>query len=186
MLLTLQTDPNWSNFLLGAHPVTGSPAIMLLDFGAARSYPKRFVDQYMRIIKAAYDSDREEMLHHSREIGFLTGYESKVMEQAHCDSISIVGETLTSMAPYDFSRQNITRRISNLVQIMIDHRLRSPPDEIYSLHRKLAGSYLTAAKLKAVVACGPMFNQLYAQYRFGEQPESASETDRLISTVDGK
>lgn len=59
----------------------------------------------MRILKAAYDNDQESMLRYSRDIGFLTGYESKVMEQAHCDSISILGETLTSKEPYDFSKQ---------------------------------------------------------------------------------
>ena len=48
----------------------------------------------MRILKAAYDEDRETMLDYSRRIGFLTGYESKVMEDAHVDSISILGETV--------------------------------------------------------------------------------------------
>uniref|UniRef100_A0A0M3HLM0 Acetyltransferase n=1 Tax=Ascaris lumbricoides TaxID=6252 RepID=A0A0M3HLM0_ASCLU len=32
----------------------------------------------MHIIRAAYDHDREKLLKYSREIGFLTGYESKV------------------------------------------------------------------------------------------------------------
>ena len=91
---------------------------MLLDFGATRSYNKEFVDKYMRIIRAAYDGNREEVfpaelnsighfqvLKWSRDIGFLTGYESKVMETAHCDSIAIIAETLTCPGYYDFSAQ---------------------------------------------------------------------------------
>ncbi|VDM46056.1 unnamed protein product [Toxocara canis] len=101
----MQTDPNWSNFLFGRHPLSGEPRLILLDFGASRSYPKKFVDQYMHIIRAAYDLDKERLLKYSREIGFLTGYESKVMEDAHCESILILGETLASSGPFDFSKQ---------------------------------------------------------------------------------
>ncbi|EJD73810.1 atypical/ABC1/ABC1-A protein kinase [Loa loa] len=163
----MQTDPNWSNFYLGKHPTANVPRLILLDFGASRSYPKKFVDQYMNIIRAAYDNDKDKMLDYSRKIGFLSGYESKVMEDAHCESISILGETLASTAPYDFSKQNVTRRIHALIPVMLKHRLISPPDEIYSLHRKLSGSFLLASKLKAVVACGALYEQIYEEYKFG-------------------
>ncbi|KHN84282.1 Ubiquinone biosynthesis protein coq-8 [Toxocara canis] len=164
-----KTDPNWSNFLFGRHPLSGEPRLILLDFGASRSYPKKFVDQYMHIIRAAYDLDKERLLKYSREIGFLTGYESKVMEDAHCESILILGETLASSGPFDFSKQNVTRRIHKLIPVMLEHRLKSPPEEVYSLHRKLSGSYLLAAKLKAVVSCGPLFERIYDSYKFGEE-----------------
>lgn len=52
--------------------------IMLLDFGATREYSKDFMDQYVRILKAACDSDRVTVLDVSKDLGFLTGYESKV------------------------------------------------------------------------------------------------------------
>lgn len=63
-------------------------------------------------------------------------------------------------------------------------RLTSPPEEIYSLHRKLSGSYLLATKLKAVVSCGGLFNEIYDNYSFGEDgkdididsPTESSET----------
>uniref|UniRef100_A0A915EJU5 ABC1 atypical kinase-like domain-containing protein n=1 Tax=Ditylenchus dipsaci TaxID=166011 RepID=A0A915EJU5_9BILA len=164
----MQTDPNWSNFLFGSHPVTNEPCLILLDFGASRSYKKIFVDRYMRIIKATYDEDEEKILKYSREIGFLTGYESKLMEKAHCDSTRIMGEVLTSRKPYDFALQNVTKRITPLIPVMLEHRLTSPPDEIYSLHRKLSGSHLIATKLKAVVSCGAMFDEIFKQYKFGE------------------
>uniref|UniRef100_A0A914VHS4 ABC1 atypical kinase-like domain-containing protein n=1 Tax=Plectus sambesii TaxID=2011161 RepID=A0A914VHS4_9BILA len=171
----MQTDPNWSNFFFGRHPTTGEWRLVLLDFGAARSFSKKFVDQYMNIIKAAYDKDEQKMLEYSRNIGFLTGYESKVMERAHCDAILIMGETLASDAPYDFSQQNVTKRIHHLIPVMLEHRLTPPPEEIYSLHRKLSGSYLLATKLKANVACGPLFSEIHANYKFG--PDNSSDID---------
>ncbi|MFH4977552.1 hypothetical protein AB6A40_004261 [Gnathostoma spinigerum] len=177
----MQTDPNWSNFYFGTHPKTGEMTLILLDFGASRAYPKRFVDKYMRIIRAAYEHDTEKVLEYSREIGFLTGYESKIMEKAHCDSIMILGETLASSKPYDFSKQNVTRRIRKLVPIMLENRLTPPPEEVYSLHRKLSGSYLLATKLKATVACGPLFKRIYDNYTFGEEGSVDIDIDNTTS-----
>ncbi|WKY00067.1 hypothetical protein Q1695_014721 [Nippostrongylus brasiliensis] len=164
----MQTDPNWSNFFLGVHPVTGKPRMVLLDFGASRSYNKKFVDCYMKLIKAASESDTPKIIELSREIGFLTGYETSIMENAHAESVLIMGETLASSHPFDFSRQSATKRIQRLLPVMLEHRLTSPPEEIYSLHRKLSGSYLLATKLKAVVSCGALFNEIYDNYSFGE------------------
>lgn len=50
---------------------------------------------------------------------------------------------------------------------MLEHRLTSPPNEVYSLHRKLSGCYLLSSKLKATVSCGSLFAEIYDQYQFG-------------------
>lgn len=52
--------------------------LILLDFGACREYEKSFMDKYIEIIYAASEGDRNKILNLSREMGFLTGYESKV------------------------------------------------------------------------------------------------------------
>ncbi|VEL25599.1 unnamed protein product [Protopolystoma xenopodis] len=70
----MQTDPNWSNFLY--NPKTGK--IVLLDFGASRHYQKSFVDDYIRVIHAASIGDRDGIYKYSHQLGFLTGYETKV------------------------------------------------------------------------------------------------------------
>lgn len=52
--------------------------VILLDFGATREYSKEFMDQYIEIIHAASRGDRDAILQMSKEMKFLTGYESKV------------------------------------------------------------------------------------------------------------
>jgi len=53
--------------------------LCLLDFGATREYEKAFMDMYIQVIKSAADGDREGVLKMSQAMGFLTGYESKVI-----------------------------------------------------------------------------------------------------------
>jgi len=50
----------------------------LLDFGATRTYDKKFVDDYIEVVKGASAGDREKVVEKSISLGFLTGYEPKV------------------------------------------------------------------------------------------------------------
>jgi aarF domain-containing kinase len=65
----MQTDPNFGNFLYD----DASGKLALIDFGAARSFPKPFVDDYLRMVKACAEHDRSEIIHRSTVLGFLTG-----------------------------------------------------------------------------------------------------------------
>ena len=53
----------------------------LLDFGASRDFSRRFTDDYIRVIKAATEADRQAIKEGSIKLGFLTGYETKVRRQ---------------------------------------------------------------------------------------------------------
>ncbi|XP_063793769.1 atypical kinase COQ8B, mitochondrial [Pseudophryne corroboree] len=156
----MQTDPNWSNFFYDAE----KNKMMLLDFGASRAFENKFTDDYIEVVKAAAEGDRSKVLQKSRDLKFLTGFETKVFEEAHVDAVMILGEAFKSEEPFNFGRQNTTQRIHNLIPVMLKHRLTPPPEESYSLHRKMAGSFLICAKLKAVIPCKELFDGVYQQY----------------------
>ncbi|EGR44914.1 uncharacterized protein TRIREDRAFT_69179 [Trichoderma reesei QM6a] len=151
----MQTDPNWTNFLYNA----ATNKLELLDFGASREYPEEFISQYVQLLEAASRSDREGVKKFSEGLGYLTGHESRTMLDAHVQSVLTLAEPFLASAPevYDFKDQTITERVKALIPVMLHERLAPPPEETYSLHRKLSGAFLLCARLESKVRCRELF-----------------------------
>uniref|UniRef100_A0A8D3DV66 Coenzyme Q8B n=1 Tax=Scophthalmus maximus TaxID=52904 RepID=A0A8D3DV66_SCOMX len=166
----MQTDPNWANFFYNSD----TNKVVLLDFGACRSYPESFTDDYVQVVHAASVGDRATVLSKSKDLKFLTGFEAKAFEDAHIEAVMILGEAFASEEPFDFGAQSTTQRIQSLIPVMLRHRLTPPPEESYSLHRKMAGSFLICSKLKARIQCKDMFLDVYNAYNQRRRAEQAA------------
>ncbi|KAL8756577.1 MAG: hypothetical protein Q9199_002858 [Rusavskia elegans] len=151
----MQTDPNWTNFLFNSK----TSKLELLDFGASRDYPDKFIIPYVEILQAASRNDRETIRDRSIQLGYLTGYESTAMINAHVSSVLTLAEPFNDSSPetYDFRDQTITDRVRKLIPVMVRERLAPPPEETYSLHRKLSGAFLLCARLGSRVRCRELF-----------------------------
>lgn len=151
----MQTDPNWTNFLYNRQ----TQKLELLDFGASRDFPDKFVEPYVSLLIAASKNDRDACRDLSIRLGYLTGSESKDMLKAHVDSILTLAEPFVDSAPkvYDFEDQTITDRVRANIGLMLKERLAPPPEETYSLHRKLSGAFLLCARLKSKVPARELF-----------------------------
>ena len=151
----MQTDPNWTNFLYNR----GSKKLELLDFGASRDFPSDFIGPYLHILIAAARGDRESIANLSVQLNYLTGHESRTMRDAHIDSVLTLAEPFADSGPevYDFRNQTITDRVRALIPVMLKERLAPPPEETYSLHRKLSGAFLLCARLGSRVPAKELF-----------------------------
>ncbi|XP_037675457.1 atypical kinase COQ8B, mitochondrial isoform X1 [Choloepus didactylus] len=156
----MQTDPNWANFLYD----TSSHQVTLLDFGASREFGTEFTDNYIEVVKAAADGDSDRVLQKSRDLKFLTGFETKACSDAHVEAVMILGEPFATQGPYDFGAGDTARRVQSLIPVLLRHRLRPPPEETYALHRKLAGAFLACARLRANISCRDLFQDTYQRY----------------------
>ncbi|OLY84461.1 Atypical kinase ADCK3, mitochondrial [Smittium mucronatum] len=158
----MQTDPNWTNFLYDYE----SDKVGLIDFGASLGFEKKFLDLYMKVLLTAVSGDREMCAHWSKELGFLTGFESEAMKQAHVDSVMSLGEPFRYSGLYHFGTQNVTSTVKSNIPTIINERLTPPPDATYSLHRKLSGAFLLCSKLSARVNCKDMFEKISSNYQY--------------------
>ncbi|CDK25653.1 unnamed protein product [Kuraishia capsulata CBS 1993] len=156
----MQSDPNWANFLCNE----STNKIELLDFGASREYSKEFIDNYLGCLRAAILKDRKGAYDYSLKLGYLTGLESEAMVKAHVDSMLVLGEPFApkdnSGNAYNFTQQTVTDRVRGNISLMLNERLSPPPEETYSLHRKLSGAYLLCARLNATVPCQKLFEEI--------------------------
>ncbi|KAL8946268.1 MAG: hypothetical protein Q9222_007313 [Ikaeria aurantiellina] len=157
----MQTDPNWTNFLFNS----ATSRLELLDFGASRDYPDKFIVPYIEILQAASKNDRDTIRDRSIELGYLTGHESQAMLNAHVSSVLTLAEPFNDSSPetYDFRDQTITDRVRGLIPLMVRERLAPPPEETYSLHRKLSGAFLLCARLGSRVRCKELFANAMAK-----------------------
>ncbi len=95
-------------------------------------------------------------------LGFLTGAENEAGKNAHVESVLAIGEPLAAVNGYDFSTNDLVKKIHSEMPAMVDNRLTPPPPEVYTIHRKLSGALLLCMKLKAHINAHQLFlDQVY-------------------------
>lgn len=156
----MQTDPNFANYLYD--DVSGK--IHLIDFGATREYSSSFVKGYLRLVWSAANGDVETLMETSKQMGFLTGEEKDCMKQAHQTMGWMIGEPFATYDVYDFRSCDLTARLQEHGTIFLQHRLTPPPEEVYTLHRKLAGMYNLCTRIGAQVSCRNVLESIVMDY----------------------
>ncbi len=145
----IQTDPNFANYQYAA----ASQQVILLDFGATRTYGSSMVDAYRRLMLGAIADDRAGMNVAAKDIGYFQADIKEYQRQQVLDIFSLACEPLRHTGAYDFGNSDLAARIRDAGMVLGRDRdfWHTPPADALFLHRKLGGLYLLAAKLKAQI-----------------------------------
>ena len=143
----VQTDPNFANFLL----LPQTEQIALLDFGAAREVPARLSRLYAELFGAAIARDRKVLERVVVEIGFIAADERRDRVEGVVDFFLIACEPFRHRGVYDFGNSDLPPRVrAAVVEVAVRRGLfHPPPPDTLFVHRKLAGTFLHAARLGA-------------------------------------
>jgi len=145
----MQTDPNFANYRVSED----GEKLVLLDFGAAREVPPHVAQNYRSLLQAGLDEDHEAIANAAVTAGFLSQHAA----DAHRDRLDriiavIVGE-LSRSGPFDFGDRAFVKIIREEGMAIAQDRAawHLPPAEVLFVQRKISGTALLAARLKAKV-----------------------------------
>lgn len=151
---TMQTDPNFANYLYQPASGRGEGRIVLLDFGSTARFSKAFTERFAQISRALISGDDGATRRYAEDIGYLRPSDSSGHAERLLNVIRLVCEPICHRGVYDFGASNLPARARDAGIEMLfasGGELRAPPPETVFLHRKLVGSFLVCARIGARV-----------------------------------
>ncbi|MBE0474148.1 MAG: AarF/ABC1/UbiB kinase family protein [Rhodoferax sp.] len=168
----MQTDPNFANYRYD--PATRQ--LVLLDFGATRSFAPGFGEGYRAMTLAALAGDRDAMRQAGISIGYFDDRTQPRHQAAVLDMFELALQPLRQSGDFDFGSTDMAQRLRDAgMALGLDRDFwHIPPIDTLFLHRKLGGLYLLAARLKARVNVQQLARQILE--KAGEmQPKSSKK-----------
>ena len=150
----MQTDPNLANYRYD--PKSGR--IVLLDFGAVQPIAPALAADFRDLLAAALDGTLETIRAAMLRIGYFAPETAPHHQDLIQSLFDMAMEPLRQSAPFDFGQSDLLERLRDRGLALGSERdlAHVPPAATLFLHRKIAGTYLMAAKLCARVALRPM------------------------------
>ena len=150
----MQTDPNLANYRYD--PKSGR--IVLLDFGAVQPIAPALAADFRDLLAAALEGTPETIRAAMLRIGYFAPETALHHQDLIQSLLDMAMEPLRQSTPFDFGQSDLLERLRDRGLALGSERdlAHVPPAATLFLHRKIAGTYLMAAKLGARVALRPM------------------------------
>lgn len=155
----VQTDPHYGNYKIRCEDDVDR--IVLLDFGATRSYPREFIKAYSRILWGGIHREPDLVIDGACGIGLMDAdfpdaakqdfyaMICQIMEPFCADQDDVRPEMFTAEGAYRWDRGDVFVEAGKLLaRAAASVHFRMPPREIIFLHRRLAGVYMLLGHLR--------------------------------------
>lgn len=145
----MQTDPNFANYRFQPE----NDRLVLLDFGASRTVDPGVIAGYRALFRAGLAGDANAVRNAAHAIGFL-GDAALVRHRSLVDRmIDVIITELGRDGPFDFGDRAFVGILREQGMEMAEDRTtwHIPPVETLFVQRKISGTALLAARLKARV-----------------------------------
>ncbi len=139
----VQTDPNWGNFL-----IADSNDLIVLDFGASKSYSPEFRQTYKQVLSHTMHRRHPELLEVSENFGLIDKRESQDVKNLYLHMMEVVMAPFRHEGIFDFAYETYSEN-SKKVSLEFARALKysPPPRDLIFLHRKLGGVFQTLKRL---------------------------------------
>ena len=157
----MQTDPNFANYRF--QPGTGR--LVLLDFGATRQVAPETALSYRWLLHAGLEADRAAV----RSAAVAAGFIGKGAIDGHRDKIDrmidVIIAEMNRPGPFDFGDRRFVGALRDEgLDIASDKAAwHIPPTDLLLVQRKISGTALLAAKLKARVDVRGLVREAFSQ-----------------------
>lgn len=145
----MQTDPNFANYRVSED----GKRLVLLDFGAARPVPPHVSQTYRQLLAAGLAEDQDAIAQAAINAGFLSRHAADAHREKLYRIITVIVAELSKTGPFDFGDRSFVQTIREEGMAIAQDRAawHLPPAEILFVQRKISGTALLAARLKAKV-----------------------------------
>lgn len=174
----VQTDPNFGNYRFRVGERAEDDRIVLLDFGATRTFPHPFVHGYAELTRGALLDDVARIGRGAQAIQLMPADAPAAVVESFAKLCMLIIEPFREAArmpprlvnaagAYRYGDSDLPMRAANVAaRSALSTYFRVPPREIVFLHRRLAGVFIMLAVLRAELTARP---QLLAALRLEEQ-----------------
>lgn len=154
----VQTDPNFGNYLF--RPETKK--IVLLDFGAVKTYEREFVDSYRKLLRLIREGEDQPARELAVRIKLLDVRESDACWNACFNMIDRSLDPFESdVQPFDFTQKDYTDQVrKSLFELQSKIRFSPPPRALIFLHRKLGGIFNLLRRMNVKLDLSPYWQKV--------------------------
>jgi predicted unusual protein kinase regulating ubiquinone biosynthesis (AarF/ABC1/UbiB family) len=156
----MQTDPNFANYLL----LPDGETIGLLDFGSTSDVGAEISRKFADLFRGLRSGSRHELVCACVQLGYLREDDSEILTDRFLELVQLMWEPLTMHGPYDFGSADVMKRGQELgMELVFKHGYwRTPAAETIFLQRKLDGTRMLCARIRARIDVGALLDPFLA------------------------